>query len=208
VSIGANGPPGVAGPTGPQGPAGSTGATGPAGPAGQTGPQGSPGPQGPAGSGGTGIASLNDLASIPCSIGTLTGTTTLSSRGAGLTFGCLIPASAVPPSEFNNTPPLATAFGLLNCGDTRTVSLPPTPNTSVDIWYHVLLNCSSGRGSVSVNGDPTLIFDTNLPSAPYAATTIHAPTDGSVLDLGTGEHLIHVHGIATTQSSIVVKISD
>jgi len=231
VSIGANGPPGVAGaqgvagsigpagPTGPAGPIGPAGSIGPPGlagpigsqgPAGPTGPQGNTGPQGPPGPAGSssGIASLNDLIGTSCSVGTLTGTTTLASEGGGLVFGCQFPASEVPPSVLNNSPASTVDFGVLNCGDSKSVAGFATANTSIDIWYRVLLNCSSGRGSVSVNGAPSLIFEIDWPTAPFAASMLNAPTDGTVLDLATGERLIHVHGIVTTQLNIQVLVRD
>jgi hypothetical protein len=67
------GPPGAdgpAGPPGPAGPAGAVGPQGPAGPAGTPGPQGPAGPQGPEGPAGSGLASLDDLAGLPCDGGT------------------------------------------------------------------------------------------------------------------------------------------
>jgi len=69
---GPQGPKGDTGDTGPQGPKGDTGDTGPQGPKGDTGdtgpqgPQGPEGPEGPPGADGAGIASLDDLAGIPC----------------------------------------------------------------------------------------------------------------------------------------------
>jgi Lamin Tail Domain/Collagen triple helix repeat (20 copies) len=82
---GQDGPPGPAGPPGPEGPAGPAGAdgaagaqgpAGPDGPAGPTGPAGPQGPVGPQGPQGPGLASLDDLAGLPCNGGS--GTVALS----------------------------------------------------------------------------------------------------------------------------------
>lgn len=78
---GATGPQGETGPAGPQGdqgPAGSQGATGPAGPE---------GPQGPAGTGG--VASLDDLEGVGCTVDGRDGLTTVTvGSGGGISMNC------------------------------------------------------------------------------------------------------------------------
>jgi len=98
---GYKGDPGVDGADGAQGlqgligPTGLKGDTGQAGPAGGVGSQGPQGAQGPAGSG---LASLDDLAGLPCGGDQGSGSTTLSySESGDVQIGCIFPPPTPPP---------------------------------------------------------------------------------------------------------------
>ena len=87
---GAIGPQGERGDAGADGLQGAQGAQGPAGPAGERGPQG---PAGPAGTGAT-IASINDLSGIACTVGSETGTVSVSFNGSSIALSCAVVPNA------------------------------------------------------------------------------------------------------------------
>jgi collagen triple helix repeat protein len=216
-AVGAAGAMGVPGPAGPQGfsgAAGLQGIQGLPGTAGAPGSIGPPGPQGPAGPAGTSgpLASLDALNGIPCSVGSLAGTTSLSfGAGSVAVITCQLPQPP-PPDAANNNAGSAFNFGTLNCGQLAVQTIDVAFNTVVDYWLIVNFVCptTGDMGSVTFSTDSglTIDIDSDIGGFPTVLLANQPPSDTAISLFGVGKYLLHVHGTATHTHDVEVGVGD
>jgi hypothetical protein len=126
---GANGQPGAPGADGAPGTPGTPGADGAPGPKGDTGATGAPGPKGDPGPAGS-VASLDDLAGVPCNTSSPDEGVTAISYGGAPNYAVSITCVPTTLHTLTVTPSVGGtvtgAGGAINCGSTCSVQLVPS----------------------------------------------------------------------------------
>lgn len=143
----------------------------------------------------SGLASLNNLNGLPCTIGATTGTVALSFVNNGVaTLTCNLPPPPPPPPS-NSSCGSAVNLGTLGSGNSTSISNNLTP-AGVSEWYTVASASDVSQATLTLTGANGLQFDVYT-SCGGAAVVSAATSIATITTPGT--YFLRIYG---TNSSV------